>query len=477
MARWTYEWSFPGLAPDDQAHLGVRLQPHHAVDHVDAGGFQRPRPADVVLLVEARLQLDQDRDLLAILPCLHQRLHHRRVGADAVEGLLDGDDVGIGRRLPEQPHHGREAVIGMVEKVVSPADRSEQGLVALERGVPHGPDGAVAKFRPVEEGDLAQVRQAEGRRQRVDLERRQPHVLLEQRTDPLRHVLAHLQADDGAEMPLAHDLDDRRQQVARLVLLKVQVGVAGHAEGVGGRDLHAREEQVEIGGNQLLHPDELAAAGLQAEFVPTAARRQHEPRQHLRHLQSGEALDLGGVLDDDRQVQTQVRDVGKRMTRIERERRQDREDVALEVGAELALLLGREVVVGDDLDPLVLELGQQVLVPAAVQLAPLALQVGADTSQLLRRRHPVRRRFQSAPFELPHQTRDTNHEELVQVAAVDRQELDPFEQRMPRIPGLFQDPAVEAQPAQLPVDVVLGKTGHDDRPARLHRRSTLRGGG
>ena len=62
---------------DDETHLGVRLEPEHAVDHMNAGSFQRPGPTDVVLLVETGFQLDQNRDLLPFLARFHQRLDHR----------------------------------------------------------------------------------------------------------------------------------------------------------------------------------------------------------------------------------------------------------------------------------------------------------------------------------------------------------------------------------------------------------------
>ena len=53
------------LAPHHQHQLAVRLEADEAVDDLDAGLLHAPRPADVLLLVEARLQLDDDGDLLA----------------------------------------------------------------------------------------------------------------------------------------------------------------------------------------------------------------------------------------------------------------------------------------------------------------------------------------------------------------------------------------------------------------------------
>ncbi len=55
------------LAAQHQRRLGVRLEPDDAVDHVHAHLFERAGPADVRLLVEARLELDDGGHLLAVL--------------------------------------------------------------------------------------------------------------------------------------------------------------------------------------------------------------------------------------------------------------------------------------------------------------------------------------------------------------------------------------------------------------------------
>ncbi len=53
------------------------FQTEQPVDHVHAGALHRSRPFDVALLVEARLQLHQDRYLLVFLDGIEQRFHDR----------------------------------------------------------------------------------------------------------------------------------------------------------------------------------------------------------------------------------------------------------------------------------------------------------------------------------------------------------------------------------------------------------------
>ena len=94
----------PGaLAPDDERRLGVRLEPDQPVHDVGAGALELARPDDVGLLVEARLDLDQDDDLLAALGGPDERLDDGRVARRPVQRLLDGQDVGVVGRLGDEP--------------------------------------------------------------------------------------------------------------------------------------------------------------------------------------------------------------------------------------------------------------------------------------------------------------------------------------------------------------------------------------
>jgi len=83
------------LAAHHEGGLGVGLQSDQAVDDVDARLFQGPGPQDVVLLVEAGLQLDHGGHLLARAHGVDERGHDGAVARRAVERLLDGQHVGV----------------------------------------------------------------------------------------------------------------------------------------------------------------------------------------------------------------------------------------------------------------------------------------------------------------------------------------------------------------------------------------------
>ncbi len=115
----------------------MHLQAQQAVHHVHAVFFQLARPLDVALFVEARFQLQQHRDLLAVFHRLQQGVHDRRVAAHAVERDLDGQHIGIVRRLLQQADDRLERVEGMMQQDVATADGGEDVLfVVLQQGLP-----------------------------------------------------------------------------------------------------------------------------------------------------------------------------------------------------------------------------------------------------------------------------------------------------------------------------------------------------
>ena len=66
-----------------------------------------------------------------------------------------------------------------------------------------------------------------------------------------------LQADRRAEVALVDDLLHRFHEIRRLILFDLEVRIPGDAERMNTGDLHAREQEVEIGGDDLLEPDEI----------------------------------------------------------------------------------------------------------------------------------------------------------------------------------------------------------------------------
>ncbi len=115
----------PILAADHHRDLGVGLPVDEAIDHLHARALQLAGPEDVLLFVEARLELDYGRHGLARLGRVDQRADDRGLLAGAIECLLDRHHVGIERRLTEKGDHHLEALIWVVDDDVLVADGRE----------------------------------------------------------------------------------------------------------------------------------------------------------------------------------------------------------------------------------------------------------------------------------------------------------------------------------------------------------------
>src|SRR5580765_2905492 len=150
------------------------------------------------------------------------------------------------------------------------------------------------------------------------------------------------------------------------------------------------------------------------------------------------------------------------MPRIDGERCQDGEQRPPEVLVEEAALLRVQVVGPQDPDAFGGEQGLNLVEKTPVLGADQLVDARGDRGQRLARAEPVRSRGGLTHPRLSLEPGDADHEELVQVRAEDGKELDALEQRDRRVLGLLEDPAVELEPGQLPVDVGAGL--HPPRP-------------
>ena len=111
------------------------------------------------------------------------------------------------------------------------------------------------------------------------------------------------------------------------------------------------------------------------------------------------------------------------------------------------------------------ERGTQLLVPAKVLILHELMGFAGKLVALLEQREAIGPGLAVAILDLLHQPRDSHFEKFVQVAGADGQKLQAFEQRNAFVLRFFQDTAVEGQPGNLAVDVVVRvverKAGHN----------------
>ncbi len=281
----------------------------------------------------------------------------------------------------------------------------------------------------------------------VDVRRLKLELAGQQLEDFRRHARVNLEAHHSRVAAAAAKLGlDRGEEVFGFAVDVVEITVSRHAEGMVGDHLHAREQGLQVKGDDVLERD-----------VALTFDQRDEAREDGRHLDSREMLLLAlWVADQDRQVQREMRDVRERMAGIDGQRRQHRKDLLPENRVQVAQLALGDLVGADHSDPGLGE-GRRDL---AIEQGDLALDERLDPSpncfQLVERRHAVRRgdgdRGQNLLFEPGH----PNLEEVVQVLAEDGQELDPLEHREVGVLGHGEHPFVEIEPGKLPIYIPGG---------------------
>ena len=161
------------------------------------------------------------------------------------------------------------------------------------------------------------------------------------------------------------------------------------------------------------------------------------------------------VAHEDGERQRQVGDVRERAPEADGERREHREDRRRKRSASCSRCSTRELVEADDVDAL---LGQRRAQPSRRQRVwrsharRPARACSSSTCDGVRPSGPG----SHAGVELLVQAGDADHEELVEVRAEDRRELQPLEERLVGLLGELEHALVEREPGELAVEVELG---------------------
>lgn len=150
------------------------------------------------------------------------------------------------------------------------------------------------------------------------------------------------------------------------------------------------------------------------------------------------------------------------MPRIDRQRREDGEHVVAVPVVDPRPLRIVQIGIGEDVDAGIGQLRHHDLEPDPGLLGLQLVDHAAELFERLGRAAAVRRggldAAENEPLEQPHAL----HEELVEVAGEDRQELDALEQRERLVVGLGEHAPVELQPREIAVEEP-GFLGRDKR--------------
>ena len=98
----------------------MRFESYHAIDHMNTGLLELFGPDNVVSLIKAREDFDQNRDLLLIQGSTYQGLDDRGVAGGSVEGHFDGHHIGIiGRLTDERFNRAPKGFIGVMDEDIA----------------------------------------------------------------------------------------------------------------------------------------------------------------------------------------------------------------------------------------------------------------------------------------------------------------------------------------------------------------------
>ena len=446
------------LVPHHHRHLAVGLQVEESEHDVHAGAFHLPRPVHVVGLIEAGLEFHQRRHLLARLRCRDQRPRNRRVAAGAVERLLDGEHAGIVGGTRHEFHDRVERFVGMMQQDVPRRDGGEDvATPPLETTGQPWNEGLVVEL--LEAGQLVEIpegRQVERAVDPVDLAVAVAGAIVQvlsvddhvgQRFVGLRGDL-----DPHRLAPLAglEAVLDQSQHVVRLLLQQFQVAVPRDAERRPGADLKSAEQLRQTCGHHIFEQHKARAS--------RGGRGHHDdPRQDLRHLHHGKQTIWAQplhVFEHHAQIETTIVITGRRVGRIDRHRREDRQDAVLKKPVDVFALLSFERVVSQELKTFGRHRRPDAVLEAAILPGDEILRALGHRLELLDRAETVGRIILRGTLAegLLADARQPDHEEFVEVGTEDRQKFEPLHQRVLGVLRLLQHAEVELQPAQLAVE-------------------------
>ena len=237
-------------------------------------------------------------------------------------------------------------------------------------------------------------------------------------------------------------------------------------------DFHTGEQRRQEGADEFFHRQETDGRHLRIGAVDS-----DEPVDVVGHLHPREVLTaVVGGLHRDREVEAQPADERERVGGIHGQRRQNGEDLIVEVLRQGGAIGVGEFVPAHEGDAVAGQrradrLHEDLGVPGGQLLGAFT-----DQPQLLARGQPVGRPDRQAHLVAALEAGDPHHVELVEVGGEDGQELGPLQQRQRGVGGQCEHPGVEVQPAQLAVEVaILGQRVVDRRCGGRRRR--LRGPG
>ena len=323
------------LTPHDQRNLAVCLEAMQSIDHMAACLFEHLRPVDIIFLVKARLQLDEHRNLLAVLRRLRECCDNRRIAADPVQRLLDREHIRIRRRLLYELNHRLEGHIRMMQQDIASADlRKNIFLIVHARNRLWAVRRIAVRVHPVNPVQFHQKGQIKRSADPIDIILFYRKLLLQNFQKLRLHFILYLQTDDLSPLTLLQLLLNLLEQICRIVLVNRQIRIPHDPVRVRTDDIVVQKQLVNVALDDFFKQ-------CHTLFPVRSVRKPDNPRQYRRYLYRCKfsfalfAL-LGNQCAD---IQCLIANQRKRPGGIHRHRRKHRIDRLLKILIRIMCLL------------------------------------------------------------------------------------------------------------------------------------------
>src|SRR3990170_1441068 len=267
------------LAPNNEGCLAVDLPHHEAVHGVDSCFHHPVCRVDVLLLVEAGLDLDNRGHLFSVLGSPAEGLDNWRILFNPVQRLLDRQHIGVFRGTIYEVDDSCERIIRVVDEDIAFPDDAEN--VVLARKALR--DARVERLIPVNRSDgeiekRQETAEVQGSLDMIDIRLVHLQVPAEDLEHLLRYAFLDLKPDGNLIGQVLELRLDGFQEIHYRVFVEVVVLVARQTEGNAVRNFHARKETADVRSDQILEEDKVVFLPIPVVHDPD------ETREHRGHV-------------------------------------------------------------------------------------------------------------------------------------------------------------------------------------------------
>ena len=376
------------------------------------------------------------------------------MGAGAVDGHFDGDNVGIAHGVAHKLDHGIERLVGVVQQNIARGDLVEHRFAGIQIGGKLRRIRGKAQIGAVDHiGHRHQPHQIHRSVHTVKVAARQPEMRQQKIGKMLGAAFGHFQPHAVAEFAVVQLVFDGGAQVAQVFFVHHQRAVAGQAELVAAFYRHAAKEFVHIFVQYRRQKHKGFAAAADVFRQPQHAR-QNARRLHHRHARS--AAESVFAAEFDQEIERFVERARERVGSVQADGGENGQQLAVEIAFDPRALLGRPVFAAHKADVFALQRRHQHVVKQAVLLADQLFGFRAHRGDgLCRRQAGIKQDIRLLAL-LALEPRHAYFKKFVEIGRHDAQKTQPLQKRQALVPSLRQNAAVKSQQAGFAAQNAVG---------------------